>query len=125
MTQQDEDGKEFVSDWLTAGQIKDLYKDEAVAQALVEEKSRSPSTWKPHPDIPHILEARQFLIRVSARHFQRWNAIRSKSLTLNAELEQEAANVLVDSFPQLEGPSSSSINVPTPPASVNPADAAK
>ena len=50
--------------WLTAGQIMDLYKDEAVKNEIVKEKSASRHTWRPHPEIPAIKAAIQYLCAV-------------------------------------------------------------
>ena len=50
--------------WLTAGQIMDLYKDEAVKNEIIKEKSASRHTWRPHPEIPAIKAAIQYLCAV-------------------------------------------------------------
>ena len=47
--------------WLTKGQIHKLYEDSDVTSALVEEKSKNSELWRPHPEIPHCLAARQYL----------------------------------------------------------------
>ena len=50
--------------WLTAGQIMDLYKDEAVKNEIIKEKIASRHTWRPHPEIPAIKAAIQYLCAV-------------------------------------------------------------
>ena len=48
--------------WLTFAQIKDTYKDDTVAAALVQAKKSVKGCVRAHPDIPHIVEATQYKV---------------------------------------------------------------
>ena len=79
--------------WLTAGQIMDLYKDEAVKNEIVKEKSASRHTWRPHPEIPAIKAAIQYLCAVKDEKVNEAQHIVKSALKWEGELQGAEAKM--------------------------------
>jgi hypothetical protein len=79
--------------WLTAGQIMDLYKDEAVTNEIVKEKSASRHTWRPHPEIPAIKAAIQYLCAVKDEKVNKAQHIVKSAFKWEGELQGAEAKM--------------------------------
>ena len=79
--------------WLTAGQIMDLYKDEAVKNEIVKEKSASRHTWRPHPEIPAIKAAIQYLCAVKDEKVKEAQHIVKSAFKWEGELQGAEAKM--------------------------------
>ena len=80
--------------WLTESQICDLYKCETTAAEIVKMKEQRPQMWRPHPEIPHIKEARQFYCLVRQELRKELENIKSRQVDWSADIEAEAARHL-------------------------------
>jgi len=81
--------------WLTRAQIQELYKDGNVADAIVKVKEADPKTWRPHPEVPHLAAAIQYLVMAAeTKTKEAVNTTKSGS-SIQAELDQDAAKVLL------------------------------
>ena len=46
--------------WLTEGQVREHYAgNDEITQAIIEVKMECEETWRPHPEVPYLLAARQ------------------------------------------------------------------
>ena len=79
--------------WLTAGQIMDLYKDEAVKNEIIKEKSASRHTWRPHPEIPAIKAAIQYLCAVKDEKVKEAKHIVKSAFKWEGELQGAEAKM--------------------------------
>ena len=79
--------------WLTAGQIMDLYKDEGVKNEIIKEKSASRHTWRPHPEIPAIKAAIQYLCAVKDEKVKEAQHIVKSAFKWQGELQGAEAKM--------------------------------
>ena len=79
--------------WLTAGQIMDLYKDEAVKNEIIKEKISSRHTWRPHPEIPAIKAAIQYLCAVKDEKVKEAQHIVKSAFKWEGELQGAEAKM--------------------------------
>jgi len=79
--------------WLTSGQIMDLYKDEAVKNEIIKEKIASRHTWRPHPEIPAIKAAIQYLCAVKDEKVKEAQHIVKSAFKWEGELQGAEAKM--------------------------------
>ena len=80
---------------MNSEQILDWFRLKAVQQAIIEEKKNDPATWKPHPDAPECIEARQYLCTVVEEQSEELMYLKEKATTLQAEVSREAAESML------------------------------
>lgn len=81
--------------WMTLDQCKNVFKSQAVGQAIFDAARLNPSTWRPHPLVPHIQEAVQCKIAVEDAEFDRVRDIISRGTRFETELDQDASQILL------------------------------
>ena len=80
--------------WLTQGQIIDLYKDEAVGKAIVAKKRGIPGCSRPHPDVPDMIEALQYVVRVRSSKAVEFLKTNTQSLGLQGDVTGAGAAIM-------------------------------
>ena len=77
--------------WLTFDQMEDFYKSTAAARAVRDKKLKDPALNRPHPEVPHCLEAMQYHITVEEGSVDMLRDIVSRGTRFEAALGEEAA----------------------------------
>jgi hypothetical protein len=90
------DGDKTIDAWLTESHIEDLYKSCALSAGIVAEKKKHSTTWRPHPEVPHIKEAMQFLVQVSDEKRKEVERIHETGAKLVADLDASAGQLLLN-----------------------------
>ena len=80
--------------WLTESQISDLDKSAAIASGIVKRLSMKQGSWRPHPEVPEMLEAVQSLVMVEDSLKEELERVHSKGLEFTAQLDGTAATRL-------------------------------
>ena len=71
-----------------------IYTCETTAAEIVKMKEQRPQMWRPHPEIPHIKEARQFYCLIRQELRKELENIKSRQVDWSADIEAEAARHL-------------------------------
>ena len=85
-----------VDQWLTESQLEDLYKSQKIAKAIVDNKSRSRKTWRPHPEAPHLTEAKQYMVSVCSSKKKLIAQLHKQKICIRGEMEAEGASGMID-----------------------------
>lgn len=88
-------GREGGKVWLDKAQLLEVFKNEAVVQAIIKNKKSDPTQWRPNEDCPDCEDAIQF--RVADKETEKWQERETRSSTtqLAADLDQEAGVALL------------------------------
>ena len=111
------------SKWLMLHKLEKLHPP-VICKAIWDAKLADTSQWRPHPDIPEVLEAIQ--VRVPVEDGEEWDEEQkhASETSLTADVSKEAGKTLLPSRigSNLGSPSASSLSPPAPPpAQVPPA----
>ena len=92
------DEEEQVEAWLTEAQWEDLYKSALVASEIKKAKGVGPAgaTWKPDPNVPHLVEAKLYRGTVAHTFKKKLEKITSKSIQFRAEVDASAGHALAE-----------------------------
>ena len=86
---------DHMKNWLTEGQLMDLYKDEEIVNELVKSKKADAKTWRCHPELPHVMKAMQYHCIISDSQKQTFEENMKKGMRLDAEIDASEAGVLL------------------------------
>lgn len=65
-----------------------------MVQAIIQQKMRSASTWREHPDCPDVPEARQYWVKISEKETKGTESLHYQGLQLSGRAEGNTAAVL-------------------------------
>ena len=91
--------------WLTKAQIRDLYKDDVVADALIEKCKERPGASKPHRDLPLCPEAMLYNVMIAETENRDTTRERQRSMAFEGEVDSQSASLIRSSFSLLDSPS--------------------
>ena len=80
-----------VEAFLTLSQLGDLYKSPEIAEAIVAEKQKDPTKWRPHPEVPWMLAARQYKVLVRAAFRKELERIKSQQIDWQSQVSNGGA----------------------------------
>lgn len=107
-----------VKRWMNVAQMLDHFKIESAVASMVASKLKAPEQWRPSPDCPENLEAREFEVTVLDEQTSEMVWIKEKITKLKAELgKQEAQAILGNRIRKPTWAASGSCSTaPAPPA---------
>ena len=93
-------GRHTTKAWLTEDQMVDVFKNPDVVSELIRVYSQESKRNRPHPDIPHVLKARQFLCTVADEFRESLENVLRKGARLEVDAEGEAGKMLCQQIMQ-------------------------
>ena len=90
--------EETIEAWLTEAQWEDLYKSKLVASEIKKKQGVGAAglTWKPDPNVPHLVEAMLYRGTVSHTFKKELAQVTSQSIKFRAQADPLAAQVLAE-----------------------------
>ena len=88
--------KRSVRRWMNKSQLLAHFLVPSVVSAIIEEKQTDPDGWRPYPDAPTCVEAREYFVLVVDEADHELSYIKSKVTKLTAQLDEEAGQSLLD-----------------------------
>ena len=113
---------ELSHQWLTEGQLIDLYKSETVAKAITAVKRTTKGHWRPHPEIPTVTEAMQFLCQLNERQVEMVQKRHANKVSATGQVDGAGAEHLLNHMSDICNPQ---LPHHTPPAVADAAPAAR
>ena len=81
--------------WLTEAQMMDLYKCEDVVREMKLAKGATPQLVRPHPELPHVVKAKQYKCLISDEQVRCVEDILRQGIRLDGEAQGQSAAMLV------------------------------
>ena len=83
-----------IYEWLTEGQLAELYKDADIGREIAKEKAKTPNTWRPHPECPHLAKATQYWSLVKQQQKKELERIKMQRIDWTAEVDADTGSKL-------------------------------